>query len=131
MQHRDYQAARGSKKSKIHTPFLPNFARQTKGALKQKAAIASSSKHTLDDDAEKPAKRPRVKRSIESIIPRESSRKSAVAFKETIQGRLKESAIKRVSLLPLHFAEPGLIRDFRQRRRDLVERLPSRSRKQI
>lgn len=111
LMHRSgYQAARGTKKSKIHTPFLPNFARQTKGALKQKAAIASSSKHTLDDDAEKPAKRARVKRVVESIIPRESSRKSAVTFKETVQGRLKEIAIKRVSRLRLSSVDFWLIR---------------------
>ena len=104
-----YQAARGTKKAKIHTPFLPNFARQTKGALKAKAAVASSSKHTLDDDAEKPVKRARVKRVVESIVPRESSRKSAVTFKETVQGRLKESAIKRVSPSHLSSVELWLI----------------------
>lgn len=90
----DQQDARGKKK-KTHTPFIPSFARQTKAAQK-----ASTSATTLDDEGSPgPPKKKRKKEFDPALfIPqRESSRKSAVAFKKTIEGRLKESEQRRVS----------------------------------
>ncbi|KAI5480977.1 YL1 nuclear family, transcription factor [Pseudohyphozyma bogoriensis] len=92
--------ARGKKK-KTHTPFLPQFARQTKHA--RKPPVASTSAVTLDGDGSAlppPAKKRKVSlaNAIAGLTPRESSRKSAVAFKKTIEGRLQESEQRRLSL---------------------------------
>ncbi|SCV67166.1 BQ2448_5812 [Microbotryum intermedium] len=111
-------AAKGNKKKakKAYTPFAPAFARQTK--YQQKAsAVASTSASTLDGDgdgtstpgegASTPDLSNRKKRrrgwpdGIDPafLIPqRESSRRSAVAFKESVEGRLKESEQRRATL---------------------------------
>lgn len=87
------------KKKKVHTPFLPNFARQTKHARKE--PVASTSASTLDNNGPTPAKKRKVSlaHTLATLTPRESSRKSAVAFKKTIEERLVESEQRRVRYL--------------------------------
>ncbi|SCZ96374.1 BZ3500_MvSof-1268-A1-R1_Chr8-2g10152 [Microbotryum saponariae] len=111
-------AAKGSnnkrKAKKAYTSFAPAFARQTK--YQQKAsAVASTSASTLDGNgtstpgggALTPELSNRNKRrrgwpdGIDRafLIPqRESSRRSAVAFKESVEERLKESEERRATL---------------------------------
>ena len=93
------QDARGKKKA-VHTPFLPSFARHTKHQAR-KPPVASTSTSTLDDGSEgPPPKRRKISlaavNAIAGITPRESSRKSSVAFKKTIEVRLLENEQRRV-----------------------------------
>lgn len=81
--------ARNKKKRATHTPFLPTFARQTKGA------VASGSGTTLEGTPGEKRKKERVPAAF-GPVQRESSRKSAVAFKKTVEGRLVESEQRRV-----------------------------------
>lgn len=90
------QEARGKKKKSTHTPFLPSFARQTKASR----AVASGSNKTLDDGTEgPPMRRKRGNQIVSDVAPRESSRKSAVAFKQTVTDRLQETEKRRVRFL--------------------------------
>ncbi|KDE03573.1 hypothetical protein MVLG_05958 [Microbotryum lychnidis-dioicae p1A1 Lamole] len=102
------------KAKKAYTSFAPAFARQTK--YQQKAsAVASTSASTLDGNGTStpgggvltPELSNRNKRrrgwpdGIDPafLIPqRESSRRSAVAFKESVEERLKESEERRATL---------------------------------
>lgn len=96
-----HQAASGKKKKTSHTPFLPTFARQTKQQQKLEANSTASTSATTLDDGEPPVKRRRTAMNLSAfgLAPRESSRKSAVEFKKTIEVRLKESEQRRVSFL--------------------------------
>jgi hypothetical protein len=97
------QSARGKgKKKALQTPFLPSFARQTK-AQQQSQARASTSATTLDEDGEggspAPPSKKRRKKDLDpafNVPQRESSRKSALAFKKTVEEGLKEREQKRV-----------------------------------
>ncbi|KAK4698919.1 vacuolar protein sorting-associated protein 72, partial [Phenoliferia sp. Uapishka_3] len=94
--------ARGKKKKTAHTPFLPSFARQTKHQAR-KPPVASTSNSTLDGTSDAPPpKRRKISMAavnlIAGIAPRESSRKSAVAFKKTIEVRLLENEQRRATL---------------------------------
>ncbi|KAL8293281.1 hypothetical protein RQP46_000975 [Phenoliferia psychrophenolica] len=89
--------ARGKKKA-VHTPFLPSFARQTKQQARR-APVASTSASTLDDASEGPPPKKRkislaAVNAIAGITPRESSRKSSVAFKKTIEATLPKPVKK-------------------------------------
>lgn len=100
------QELRGKKKKSVHTPFLPSFARQTKHQTRQ-APDASTSAVTLDGTPEGPPPKKRkisyaAVNALAGITPRESSRKSAVAFKKTIEVRLMENEQRRVGFSFFH-----------------------------
>ncbi|ORY75377.1 YL1 nuclear protein-domain-containing protein [Leucosporidium creatinivorum] len=114
------KSARGKgKKKALQTPFLPSFARQTKA--QQSQALASTSATTLDEDGEGGSPAPPKKRRRKEVDPaffvpqRESSRKSALAFKKTVEEGLKEREQKRATapkpkLKPtLHLTQADLI----------------------
>lgn len=91
------QDARGKKSNKAHTPFIPSFAKHSK-----QDKVASTSATTLDGPDGEPIKKRRKRVYDGFTVQRESSRKTAVAFKESVQEKLNETEKRKVSTVTAH-----------------------------